>query len=164
MKVALALLIAGCGSDNVDLSGTYMVSTDVGSMPCGVDQPLLMTPAYLKFEQMELVGQKYFQYDGCSDAAATMCDGSGSLFNAFTEPTADGWAGVLTAWSGSGGVCALTYATRTATLKNKMLVIEIEKHEGNEMIADAQCTDAEAKKSGPTLPCVQHEHLEATKL
>jgi hypothetical protein len=32
------------------------------------------------------------------------------------------------------------------------------------MIPDAQCTDAEAKSKGPSLPCAVHEHIAAAKL
>jgi hypothetical protein len=163
--VALGVLLTACsGSDHVDLSGVYQVSVDVASMPCGMDQPVVMPPAYLHFVKMDLLGQSYFTYENCSDAAATMCDGAGDLFSAFTEPTSNGWKGELTAWSPGGGTCALTYNLRTATLMKGALVVEIEDHTGTEMIPDTQCTDAEAKKSGPSLPCEMHEHIEAMKL
>lgn len=163
-RVLFAIALAACGgSDHVDLSGVYQVSSDVGSMPCGTDMPVMMAPAYLHFEKMMLVGQTYYTYEGCSDAAATMCDGSGGLLTAFTEPTSNGWNGRVTEWSGSGGTCALTYDIRSAMLSGKQLSIDIEDHSGSEMVPDAQCTDAEAQKVGPMLPCTAHEHIEATK-
>ena len=163
--IMVCVLFAACsGSDHVDLTGVYQVTVDVGSAPCGTDQPVPMPPAYLHFQQMDLLGQKYFTYDNCTDAAATMCDSSGGLFSAFTEPTSNGWKGELTGWSPSSGTCSIQYDLRTATLMKSALVIEIENHTGTEMVPDSQCTDAEAKKVGPSLPCEMHEHIEATKL
>jgi len=161
--VYCACLVACGGSNNVDLTGIYQVNTDVGSSPCGADQPVPMAPAYLHFTQMDVFGQKYYAYDGCMDAAATMCDGSGGLFTGFTEPITNGWKGELTASSGGGGTCALTYAVRTAVFTKPQIAIEINEYSDTVMIPDAQCTTDEAKKRGTTMPCQMHEHIDATK-
>jgi hypothetical protein len=162
--LAIAVAACGGGSNTVDLTGMYQVTADVGSMPCGTDQPVAMPPAYLKFQKMNLLGHDYYAFDGCSDAAGTMCDGSGGVFTAFSEPISGGWRGEVTSWSGNGGTCAITYDLRTAMLDNKSLAIDIEDHEGSVMVPDAQCTDAETKMVGPTLPCTMHESIDATKL
>jgi hypothetical protein len=47
--VAVVVLVAACGPDEVDLTGMYRVDTNVGSRPCGADQPLMMQPPYVKF-------------------------------------------------------------------------------------------------------------------
>ena len=159
------LLLAACGgSDSIDLTGIYQVTADVGSMPCGTDQPVGMAPAYLHFTQMTVLGQKYYAYEGCSDAAATMCDGTASLLTGFTEPISHGWKGQITTWSGNGGTCSIGFGVRTAIVMGPQLAIEIEDHSGEEMLPDAQCTDQEAQKAGPSLPCVDHEHIDAMKL
>ena len=164
-RIMLVVALAACGgSDGVDLSGVYQVSSDVGSMPCGTDMPVMMAPAYLHFAQMKLLNQTYYTYEGCSDAAATMCDGSGGLLTAFTEPTSNGWKGEVTGWSGSNGTCEISYELRTAIAKGKQLSIDVEDHMGTVMVPDAQCTDQEAKQQGPMLSCTAHEHIEATKL
>jgi hypothetical protein len=164
MKLLLALALAGCGSDSVDLSGVYQVTADVASAPCGADQPVPMAPAYIKFESSELFGAKLFSYTGCSDAAGTMCDESSGVFGSFSEPIDNGWRGIESYDSVSGTLCTLGYSERTAILKGSMLVIEESRYSDSPMLDEAHCTTDEAEKRGTMMPCEMHERIEATKL
>lgn len=154
-------LWAACGgTDHLDPTGIYQVSADVGSSPCGADLPIPMAPAYVHFKQQDFFGAKYYAYEGCSDAAGTTCDGN---FNGvFAEPVTNGYKSQITSWSPSNGTCSISYQIGIMTLKSGALSIDIEQHEGSEMIPDAQCTDTEAQSKGPTLPCTMHEHIDAT--
>ena len=160
--IVLMVALAACGSDDVDLTGIYKVDLDVGSSPCGSDAPVMMPPAFLKFHQEDFIGAKYFAFDTCTDAAATMCDGGG-LFTGFTEPTDKGWKG-LAYGSSFGGSCLLSFDERIATLDGTKLLIEIHSYvENDATLSDAQCTTDEAKKRGDKMPCDMHERIEATQ-
>jgi hypothetical protein len=165
MKVLLALALVGCGgSDGIDLGGMYQVTADVASAPCGADQPVMMPPAYIKFESSDLFGAKLFSYASCTDAAGTMCDGVGGLFGSFSEPIDNGWRGIESYYSTSGTLCTLGYSERTAILTGSMLVIEDTRYRDSPMLDEAHCTTDEAEKRGTTMPCEMHEHVEATRL
>jgi hypothetical protein len=163
MKWLLVLALAGCGSDDVDLSGMYQVTADVASAPCGADQPVMMPPAYIKFESSEFFGAKLFSYSSCTDAAGTMCDEFGGLSGSFSEPIDHGWRGIESSYS-YGGICTLGYGQRTAILSGSMLVIEDSRYSDSPDLDEAHCTTDEAEKRGTTMPCEMHEHVEATKL
>jgi hypothetical protein len=160
--LVLVVALAACGgSDDVDLTGIYKVDVDVGSSPCGTDAPVIMAPAFLKFHQDDFLGAKFFAFDSCTDAAATMCD-SGGLFTGFTQPTDNGWKGL--AYSSSfGTTCLLGFDERIATLDGMQLVIEIHSYVEEAAISEAQCTTDEAKKRGDKMPCDTHERIEATQ-
>jgi hypothetical protein len=167
MKTVLVLaLVAGCGggNDGIDLGGVYMVTSDVSSSPCGADTPVTGAPAYLHFTKQTVLGATVWSYEGCMDAAATMCDGSTGFFGGFTEPIASGWKGIESSDSFSGTDCYLGYAERTAILKTKMLVIESNEYSDMPAFDQAHCTTDEAEKRGATMPCMMHEHIEATEL
>ena len=163
MKLLLALALAGCGSDNVDLSGVYQVTADVASAPCGADQPVPSTPAYIEFQSSEFFGATIYSFETCSDAAGTMCDDSGGVFGGFSEPIDNGWRGVESYDSVSGTLCTLGYNERTAILKGSMLVIEASQYSDSPMLDETHCTTDEAEKRGTTMPCEMHERIEATK-
>ena len=153
---------AGCGSDDVDLTGVYRVDADVGSMPCGADQPVMTPPPYLKFEQQEIFGTKYFAMLECSDEAATNCSGGGLFGDSFAEPIDGGWRGVVSSASGTTS-CYYSFLEQTAKVDGMKLVVE--SNEYSEMTADAtNCTAEEAEKRGKTMPCTTHERIDATKL
>jgi hypothetical protein len=166
MRAALLLVVlAACGSDNVDLTGMYQVTADVSSMPCGTDTAVAMAPAYLKFHKQNFVGTDYFVYDECNDAAGTDCPNSGGLFGmSFTTPVANGWSTSETFSSSSGGNCTLGYVTASALLMGKALVIDSTEYSDNVMLADPQCTTTEAGKRGKTMPCAMHSRIDAMKL
>jgi len=161
----LFVVLAACGSDNVDLTGIYQVTADVESMPCGTDTAAMMPPAYLKFHKQNFVGTDYFVYDECNDAAATDCPNSGSLFGmSFTTPTSNGWSASETYSSYSGGNCTLGYITASAVLMGKQMVIDSTAYSDQVMLADPQCTTDEAGKRGKTMPCEMHQRIDAMKL
>ena len=167
MRAALLLVIAaacGGGDSGTDLTGMYRVDLAIGSKPCGVDQPLAMAPAFLKFAKDEFLGQSYFKYDGCTDEAGTDCNMTGGLFSGFFEPISNGWKGVVTSSSGSGGQCALTYFEQTAILKNLTLVVDGSSFSDTVTLSEDQCEPEEAEKRGKDMPCEEHERYEATKL
>jgi hypothetical protein len=164
MKTVLALaMLAACGgNDGVDLSGVYLVTTDVSSSPCGADMPTPMAPAYIHFTKDNELGATVWSYEDCTDAAAAMCDGFGEGF--FAEPISNGWKGVETSDSFSGTECYLFYDERTAILTNQTVVIEASTWSDMPALDEAHCTTDEAEKRGKTMPCEMHEHIEATKL
>ena len=162
MKLLFVLALAGCSSD-VDLTGVYQVTADVGSAPCGADQPVPSRPAYIKFESSEFFGSKLFSYTSCADAAGTMCDDTGGVFGSFSEPIDNGWRGIESYDSVSGTLCTLGYSERTAILKGSMLVIEDSQYSDSPDLDEAHCTTDEAEKRGTTMPCEMHERIEATK-
>jgi len=165
MRPAIAIvLLAACSTDTTDLSGMYRVDVAVGSMPCGADEPLPSVPPFLKFSKDEFLGQDYFKYDGCMDEAGTDCGPSGGLFSGFFEPISDGWRGVVTSSSGSGGRCALSYFEQTAILKKTALVIDGSAFRETVDLPDSQCDPDEAEKRGDDMPCAEHERIEATQL
>ena len=167
MKRALAFLVlaaCGGGSGGIDLTGMYRVDVAIGSKPCGTDQPLTTIAPFLKFAKDEFLGQDFFKYDGCQDAAGTDCGSTGGLFSGFFEPIDDGWKGVVTSSSGAGGSCSLSYFEQTAVLKNMILVIDGSQFEDTVQLPDAQCEPEEAEKRNKDMPCVEHERIEATPL
>jgi len=163
MRWTLVVALAGCSS-NVDLTGVYQVTADVSSSPCGTDAPVAMAPAYLKFSESTAFGATIESYVTCTDAAGTMCDSGGGLFGGFSEPTDNGWRGVESYDSFSGGLCDLGYNERTAILTGKMLVIEDNEYVDTPTLDEAHCTTDEAEKRGKTMPCMMHERVDATKL
>lgn len=157
-------LVAACGSSEIDLSGVYMVTSDVGSMPCGTDQPIVGAPAFIQFQKMNLLGHDYFAFQDCPDATGTSCTDPGDIFDAFYLSTSLGWENEETESSNGGDTsCELTYILSTADLDGKQLVIEGNMYSDLVCLPMAQCTTDEAQKRGTTMPCSQHEHLEATK-
>jgi hypothetical protein len=163
------ILLAGVvacsgGDDGIDMTGTYMVTTDVESMPCGTDQPRMMPPAYLKFHKDNFFGVTLWAYDECNDAAATDCPGFG---DSYEIPKSNGWDGDEK-FSSNGGsastTCSLGYIQSSARLVSGALTLEHTEYEDTVMLPDAQCTTDEAGKRGTSMPCTQHFHIEATKL
>ena len=164
MRYLALLVLVGCGSDNVDLTGMYRVDGAVGSAPCGTDAPLQDAPAFLKFAKDEFLGQTYFKYDGCTDEAGTDCMATGGLFSGFFEPIDGGWRGVVTSSSGGGGSCTLSYFEQTAILDDDALVIESHDYRDVVDLPDDKCEPEEAEKRGDAMPCVEHTRFDATRL
>ncbi|HEY1558963.1 MAG TPA: hypothetical protein VGF94_29270 [Kofleriaceae bacterium] len=163
MKLAWLLVIAAaCGSDDVDLTGTYMVTSDVGSSPCGTDAPITGAPAYLVFQKMNLLGHDYYVFEGCPDATGANC-AEGDAFAAFFEPVSSGWSNTETESSNAGTQCFLGYIASSALLHGTDLEIDGTEYQDMVCIPEAQCTTDEAGKRGKTMPCFQHEHIAATK-
>ena len=162
-RILLVLVMAACSSDT-DLGGTYMVTADVSSSPCGTDAPVTPSPAYLSFTKSDAFGATIWSYEICSDAAATSCDSNSGIFGGFSEPSDNGWKGVETGDSFSGTECYLFYSHRTAILTGKMLVIDSNDYTDMPALDEAHCTTDEAEKRGATMPCMMHERIEATKL
>ena len=161
----LLLAVAACSSsDGVDLSGTYMVTTDIASMPCGTDQPVMMPPAYLKFHKDNFLGVTLWTYDECNDSAATDCPSFGDTYE-LQAP--NGWTGdeKYSSNGGSGSTtCSLGYIQSSATLVKGAMTLEHTEYQDTVTLPDAQCTTDEAGKRGTSMPCVTHWHIEATKL
>ncbi|HEY5951546.1 MAG TPA: hypothetical protein VIV40_38900 [Kofleriaceae bacterium] len=155
-------LCGACGTDDVDLTGMYAVDGDVGSMPCGTDQPLPMPPAYVKFQQETIFGSDYYAMLTCVDAAGTNCEGGGLFGDSFTEPIDGGWRGIITTSSGTT-TCLLSYTELTAKLASSKLVVETNQH-SEEVTDGSPCTTDEAQKRNTAMPCTEHERLDATRL
>jgi hypothetical protein len=161
---ALVLAVALAACTDVDLSGIYRVDMQVGAAPCGTDTPLVGRPPFLKFHKDRFITQDYFAYDGCMDAAATMCNPIGGLFSGFSEPIDNGWRGVVSTSSSSGATCTFHYLEQSATLAGIQLSIESHDFSQTVDLPSAQCTADEAGKRGASMPCAVHEHISATKL
>jgi hypothetical protein len=167
LAVAIATGATGCGTDDVDLAGTYQVDSAVASEPCGADSAEAMPPLYLKLTKSSFFGTDYFSMEQCADAAGTDCAGGGLFGDSFTEPIDNGWRGITTSSSSGGSsapTCTLVYARAEALLAGAKLTVE-----GNDYSAvvdntEALCTTDEAQRRGDSMPCVRHEKLEATKL
>jgi hypothetical protein len=156
------VLVAGCSDDPVDLTGIYEVQTHVGSSPCGNDVAVVMPVAFLKFHKEKFIAD-YFAFDECKDAAGTDCPVGGGLFSGLFEPIDDGWKGVATTSSGSGGRCILGFLETTAKLNGSHMVVESVRHSDDTDRPDADCTTDKAEELGKSMPCEEHERLDAEK-
>lgn len=164
-SAALALIVtAACATDHIDLAGTYRVDSDVGSAPCGTDQPIPDAPAFLIFKKGDLFGSTYYAFDGCTDQAGTMCPITGSVFDSFAEPIDHGWRGRVSNASSSSGNCLLAYLERTAILRGNQLVIESHDYRDTVVLPDAMCQPSEAETRGASMPCTEQSRIDATKL
>ncbi len=167
MRISIALLpilMTAC-SDDVDLTGVYRVDSAVGSEPCGADATIEFAE-FVKFSKMELFGQEYFSYDGCTDETAVECTSIGGLIGGFFEPIDDGWLGRSSFSSGGGGgVCLLGIARQTAVLRGSGLTIEVTgREEEVPGLTTEQCSPDAAEQRGDAMPCVTHSLIEATRL
>jgi len=160
-RFAALLVVAACGTDEIDLTGIYRVDADVGSMPCGADTPLAMPPPYLKFAKGEIFGAEYFAMLTCSDEAGTNCSGGGLFGDSFPEPIDGGWRGVISSASGTT-TCSLLFIEQIAKLSDVALVVDIATH--GEEGSPSACTAEEAERRGKDMPCIEHERIDATKL
>jgi len=157
----LVAVLAGCGDDPVDLSGTYEVQSHVASTPCGTDVPVMMPALYLKLEKMNFIAD-YFDVAECKDAAATDCQPGGLLSGLF-EPIDGGWRGVATTSSGVGGSCILGYLETTAKLNGSHLVVESTQYRDSSGRPEAECTTDKAEELGKKMPCAEHEQIDAER-
>jgi len=165
-KRGLALvLVAACGSDDVDLTGVYRVDSAVGSEPCGADETIEFA-AFVKFAKMELFGQPFFAYDGCTDAGAAECSSIGGLFGGFFEPIDNGWQGRSSFSAGGGELsCLLGLVDQTALLDGTRLTIEVSRFEEEvDGLTVDQCSPDEAEKRGEDMPCLDHSLIDTTKI
>ncbi|MBL0220472.1 MAG: hypothetical protein IPQ07_42205 [Myxococcales bacterium] len=159
----VSLVFAGCGTDDVDLTGAYEITSNVASSPCGADQPVANGPAFLVFRKEKFLSAEYFVFDRCADAAGTDCSNTGSLFSGLFEPIDGGWQGVATSSSHSGTRCLLGYSDETAKLAGSALVVEHSEYVFDGDLAEAECTTDEADRRGTTMDCDEHERIEATR-
>jgi hypothetical protein len=161
--VVCALVLVGCGTDDVDLSGVYAVTLDVASAPCGNDAPVAMGPAYLHFFKAELFGQTVFQYDECKDREANDCFAAGGLFESLAEPIDNGWQGRTSSSSMTATRCLMTYVEETAIANGSHLTVERTRYEYDGDIPATGCSIDEAERRGTTMDCKSHSRREAEK-
>ncbi|HUS31647.1 MAG TPA: hypothetical protein VMZ53_24255 [Kofleriaceae bacterium] len=162
-SLLLSVLVVASCNDDVDLTGIYKVDADVASMPCGTDQAVTNPPVALKFGKGEFFGAEYFSYQECDDVAATMCS-SGGLFDAsFSEPIDGGWRGIVTSSGGSGTMCTISYTEQTAVLHGSLLIIEMSQYSAQVDNTPTLCSTDEADRRNTSMPCGEHERIEATK-
>jgi hypothetical protein len=161
VRLALVVLVA-CGTEEIDLTGVYEVDSAVGSEPCGADAAIAYD-AFVKFERTDVLGVEAFVYAGCTDETAAICDGK---FGAFAEPIDGGWLGVVTASAGGGVAdCVLGYTEQRATLSGRTLVIELSFYtERIPGLTAGECHPDEAGRRNTSMPCVEHERVDATRL
>jgi hypothetical protein len=160
----LLLLLAACGTDEVDLTGLYRVDSDVASTgTCMNEQAVANPPVALKFAQGSLFGAEYFYYEECEDLTGSNCAGSGLFGNSFAEPIDGGWRGVITATSGIAPNCTISFTEQTATLHGNVIIVESSTH-GAGVTTEAECSTDEAEKRNTAMPCTGHERIEATEL
>jgi len=160
----LAAAAAACGGDAVDLTGVYRVDSAVESAPCGEDRPVARPPAYLKFSRGDFLGNPFYSYEACTDAAAADCAPIGGLLEGFFEPRDHGWAGYSSYASGPDGDCQLRIQDKAATLGDGVIVIEEHVYREDHVALPAGgCTPAEAEHRGDAMPCVAHARTIATR-
>src|SRR5687768_13747925 len=162
--LSLLLVVAACGSDEIDLSGVYRVDSAIGSSPCGADATITYD-AFIKFERMEIFGSPFFTYEGCTDEAATDCQCNGGIFASFAEPIDGGWRGTLTSSSSGGSSCLLGYNEQTAILRGSALTIEVSQYsEDVPGLSEEQCAPDEAERRNTSMMCEEHQLVEATRI
>lgn len=160
----VALLFAcACGTDDVDLTGTYAITVDVASAPCGADTAVATGPSYLRFYKSEFSGQPFFQYDECLDLQLTMCVASGGLFEGLAEPIDNGWRGRLSSSSSTSTRCLMTYVEETAIANGSHLTVDKARYEYDGPVPAQGCNIDEAERRGTTMDCVSHSRREAEK-
>lgn len=157
--------VVACGTDEVDLTGVYQVDRAVGSEPCGDDAPIEFAP-FVRFTELDFLGQPYFAYDGCADATAAECTSIGGLLGGFFEPIEDGWLGRSSFASGGGDVaCALGLVRQTAVLRGAQLTVEVTRREDQvDGLSLEACSPEEAERRDTAMPCVGHSQVDATRL
>jgi hypothetical protein len=167
LGAAMLIAAAGCGGDDVDLTGVYRVDSAVGSMPCGTDVPLAMPPAYIELSKQTFFGAEFFSLQECRDAAATDCTGGGLFGDSFAEPIEGGWRGVVTAAFSGGSsdpTCTLRYSLGTALLAGSTLTVESTDYSEEVANTEALCSTDEAERRSTMMACIAHEQLVATRL
>jgi hypothetical protein len=162
-----ALGLAACTetSDGPDLTGVWRVTAHNANTTGCTAGPAVVDPAFIKFTQESIFGQKYFQYVGCSDAGTT-CDASNGLFGlSYATSIPDGWQAELYVSSGDTAHCSLTATLSTAVVgADGSLAIETRQSLAAD-IAVSACTTEEAKarlKNG-TLMCASFETISAVR-
>jgi hypothetical protein len=164
MRLAMCLVVlVACGDEGPDLTGVYAVESAVGAEPCGTDEPIEYAP-YVHFEKREFLGNEFFAYDGCADAQAAICTPIGGVIGGFFEPIKGGWLGYQSSSSGSSGECLLGVVEQTAILDGRSLVIEVHHYEESVPLDEVECFPEEAERRGPTMPCVEHSLVAATRI
>jgi hypothetical protein len=164
-SVALLVVLAACGSDDIDLTGVYAVDSSVGAEPCGTDEPIPFAE-FVRFQKMEFLGTEFFAYDGCAEADAVNCTSIGGLIGGFFEPIDNGWLGFTSFSSGGGGSsCLLGIIEQTAILEGTTITIEVTSYEQDvDGLSADDCSPDEAERRGDAMPCVEHSLVGATKL
>src|SRR5688572_10550592 len=123
----LALLtMVACGSDDrVDLTGVYSVDRHMADPEgCTREVAVAESPGpYVRFSENELLGQEYFEWEWCADAAGASCE-EYSGYTLYGEPIDDGWESRITLSSYSGEQCTVAVVRSTATLAADLMVIE----------------------------------------
>jgi len=160
--LAVVLGLTACGTDGIDLGGTYQVTAHTADAT-GCTSPVAVTdPAYVRFTAGSLLGNKYYALSACSDPTQMDCPSAG-LYGPFAQPIEDGWRAELGVAQTIGG-CVLDYATADAVLMDDALVIDARRYHDETDRPDSECTGQTAVDLGDTLPCVGAEHVEATRI
>jgi len=162
IAAAIAAIVpaAGCSS-GIDLTGTYQVTVHTADATGCTNQVAVADPAYVRFEQADLLGHTYFTLGACTDPAQVNCPSAG-LYGLYAEEIHDGWRAELGLAQVTGG-CILDYSRSEATLvDDTQLVIEGRRYHDESVRPDAECTGTTAIELGDTMPCAGAEHLEAT--
>jgi hypothetical protein len=158
--VATGVALTACGG-GVDLSGMWQVTAHtLNDTACDMPGPAVADPPYIRFEEGNLFGVKYFQYGDCTDATEASCDGGGGLFGLlYSEEIDNGWQAQIYVASGQPGNCFLSSTLSTALVEEGVLSIETRSSEMDNV--DTPCADAdEAKRE---MPCVQLEMLSGVR-
>jgi hypothetical protein len=160
--VVVVLGLTACGTDGIDLRGTYQVIAHTADAT-GCTSPVAVTdPPYVRFTKDSIFGNDYYALSACTDATQTDCPSAG-LYGPFAQPIDDGWRAELGVAQTIGG-CVLDYALADAVLTGDALVIDGHRYHDETDRPDSECTGQTAVDLGDSLPCAGIEHLEATKL
>lgn len=154
---AVAGLLVGCG-DDPDLSGLYEVTYHTYSADnCSVEGDAVDTPPYFRMEKDEFFGVDIFSFSGCDSATDTECNTSPMLLTTFTQPTDNGWRGVVSFSSWAGSDCSLGYVEGSAVLEGDGVRIETRRWSEQTQLPEGACTTDEAEKRGKDMPCDGYE-------
>lgn len=166
MRVGVAVfmgLAIGCGSGEVDLTGIYAVTYHtLGDADCQVEGATATDPPYFRLQRESLFGVEVFTYSTCDGATDETCaDSGGVLFGlSFQQPVEDGWIGEVSASSGFGDPCLLTYSTSSALLQEDGTVRIVAKSYSEEVtVPEEQCGYELAEMKGSSMACSSHEVL-----
>jgi hypothetical protein len=163
MRLTLcALLLAACGSDAA-IEGIYQTTYETSNQQGCTEGPMMIMKPFFQIKKNSILGQTVYTFEFCDSMDATTC--TGALAGAILSESIDnGWRGIVSISSSSGGSCTLEYIVASAVLSGSKLRAELKTYSDSVMLDSAQCTAQEAKARGTSLPCKSFDVVEGTRV
>jgi hypothetical protein len=168
------LALGACGGDDAgdddaldaagdapgaELVGVWQVTSHTrNENGCGAEGPTVLGPAFIKFVEGQLAGQRYLEVVGCQDAAGTTCDSTGGSLLFYAEPIPAGLRASVFIASGTPSDCFLSALASDATVAGTSLRIETRQRE-EDGVTGTQCETDDAEARQATMPCISFEVL-----